>query len=339
MIYLAVLIAVLVMTKYFVKQMLFDQQTANIVLLVAIVLTVVLTCINYIVMNPMLKIIVELQLSSQKNAEGEFTTLKKKTIASEITHLVTDYNKMVDQLEKQLLQIKHSEKEKNEMVANLSHDIKTPASSLIALSQALEDDILEEDEKKYYLEAVVDNCHRIAELANELYDVVDHDDVSLEKRQEKIWLDALLIKVLTSFKGKIDHAQREVTIEGTDRICPIYSDESKLYRIFYNIIDNSLKYSQKGAAIKIMVNANDGYIRIAIKDEGQGIPLAEQQRIFHRTYRIEKSRNQATGGHGLGLSITKKLVENIGGTITVHSQIGEGSTFYVDIPYKKEKEL
>lgn len=139
--YIGVFLLVLLVTKYFLKYMLFEQKTANIVMIVALVITVLLLCLNYLIMKPILKIIIALQITSQKNANGDFTILKEKAFASEIALLLNDYNVMVKQLEQQVVQIKAGEKEKNEIIANLSHDIKTPVASLTAVGQALSDDI------------------------------------------------------------------------------------------------------------------------------------------------------------------------------------------------------
>lgn len=332
--YIGVFLLVLLVTKYFLKYMLFEQKTANIVMIVALVITVLLLCLNYLIMKPILKIIIALQITSQKNANGDFTILKEKAFASEIALLLNDYNVMVKQLEQQVVQIKAGEKEKNEIIANLSHDIKTPVASLTAVGQALSDDILDDDEKKYYLQAVLDNCHRIADLSDELAQFVEQESAVIGMCKDEIWLDEVLISVLTAFKGKIDCSQREILVEGTEFLEPIYSNESAIFRILYNVIDNSLKYSQPQTPIKIRVEKQPTYIRISIKDFGQGIAEAELEKIFQRTYRIEKSRNQTTGGNGLGLSIAKKLLENLGGNISVCSKEGEGSTFCIEVPYR-----
>lgn len=333
LIYLGAFFFVIMIAKYFVQLMLFDQKTANVVMFVALITTIILTCVNYIVITPIIKIILDLQKISQKNAKGEFRILDRKSYVSEFSVLLNDYNQMVHQLEQQVALIKQSEKEKIEMISNLSHDIKTPVSSLIAVGQALLDDILDEAEKKYYLHAVFDNCHRISDLSDELLQIIDSDNLMLETAKEELWLDSILIRVLNGFKGKIAYLQKEIFVESVELTKAIYSDESAIFRVLYNIIDNSLKYSRSGTPIHIKIEEQSNVVRIEIKDYGQGIPKVEQEKIFRRTYRIEKSRSQETGGYGLGLSITKKLLENLGGTISVSSKEGEGSTFYIEFPY------
>lgn len=331
--YVASSILFLFITRYFVEHMILDQKSADIVMLAVLSTTVILSVINYFVTKPMLKIILELQKISKKNAEGEFITISNKTFIKEIAFLVEDYNQMVNKLEKQVLKIKQVEKEKSEIICNLSHDIKTPASSLIVLGQALKDDIIKEEERIFYLQAILDNCYRISSLSNELFQVVESDKIDMDLEKNEIWIDELLIKVLNTFKGEIDQSKREVAVIESEINKPIYSDESLLFRIFCNVIDNGLKYSQAGTPIIINIIEKINLLEVRIQDRGKGISKIEQKNIFKRTYRIEKSRNVGTGGNGLGLAINKQLLEHIGGTISVESELEKGSTFIIRIPY------
>lgn len=138
-------------------------------------------------------------------------------------------------------------------------------------------------------------------------------------------LDDVLIKVLNAFKALIDRDQREIMITGLDAVPTILGNEDAIYRIFYNVIENSLKYSQNGTPIQIIVNESAGMLQMKIAAD-------EQVKIFQRTYRVGKSRNQATGGHGLGLFITKNLVEKLHGKIWVESKLNQGSQFYIELP-------
>ena len=331
--YLASIGVILGSTMYFVELMIFDQKTADIVILAVLSTTVILSLVNYFVIKPVLKIIFQLQETSQKNASGEFITIKNDTFIKEVSMLLEDYNQMVNQLEKQVKQIKQVEQEKSEMISNLSHDIKTPVSSLIVLGQALHDDILDQEERTYYLEAVLDNCYRISDLSNELFQVVESGNISVHLEKSEIWIDEILIKVLNVFKGKIDQTKRDIFIVGAENKRSIYSDESFLFRIFCNVIDNALKYSQPGTPIRIEVIERDELLEICISDQGKGISKKEQEYIFKRTYRVEKSRNTETGGNGLGLAINQQLLQHIGGTISVESELEQGSTFFIKIPY------
>lgn len=333
LVYGFVFIVTVFMTFLFVRTMFFNKKTAIIVILVtSLILIFMLIFVNYVLINPILKTILELQSVSKKNAKGKFTTIDTKSFVAEINLLLSDYNQMVRQLEEQLVTIIDSEKEKREMIANLSHDIKTPVSSLIVLGQAISDDILKDYEKNYYYQTVIDNAQRIADLSDELFQLVQSEENQSALIYDRVLLDEILIRVLNAFKGSISLSEREIIVEGTNYLKPVYSNESFIFRILYNIIDNSLKYSKVGTPIYINVEQKTYTVQISITDYGDGIPETEQDKIFHRTYRLEKSRNQITGGHGLGLSISQKLLEKIGGKITVSSKVGKGSTFYIEIP-------
>lgn len=182
------------------------------------------------------------------------------------------------------------------------------------------------------MQAVGENAQRITVLADELMQVTNDNTTSTLVTNEEVMLDDVLIKVLNAFKARIDRDQREIMITGLDAVPTILGNEDAIYRIFYNVIENSLKYSQNGTPIQIIVNESAGMLQVKIADEGQGIAADEQVKIFQRTYRVEKSRNQATGGHGLGLFITKNLVEKLHGKIWVESKLNQGSQFYIELP-------
>ncbi|CAH0416226.1 HAMP domain-containing histidine kinase [Periweissella fabaria] len=333
LIYVAILLCMAIGTIVFLKLMYIDARTASYVMTATIISTILFAVINYFVIKPLLDTIMNLQKASQQNAAGHFTTLKKYPFATELAALTKDYNTMVDQITQQVEDLKQSEKEKNEMIGNLSHDIKTPVASLIAIGQALSDDILTEEEKAHYLQAVAENAQRITVLADELLQVtVDNANDPAQVLTGEVMVDNVLIKVLNAFKPRIDHDQREIMISGLEAVPAIRANEDAVYRILYNVIENSLKYSQSGTPIQINVNVENEMVQMTVADEGQGIAADELPKIFQRTYRIEKSRNQATGGHGLGLFITKNLVEKLGGKIAVTSKVGQGSQFSVALP-------
>lgn len=333
LIYASILLCIAIGTTIFLKLMYIDTRTASYVMSTAIISTLLFAIINYFVIKPLLDTIMNLQKASQQNARGHYTTLNKYPFATELAALTKDYNTMVKQITQQVEELKQSEKEKNEMIANLSHDIKTPVASLIAIGQALSDDILSDDEKKRYLESVSENAQRITILADELMQVtIDNSSENTNVITDEIMVDDILIKVLNAFKPRIDHDQREIMISGFETIPAIKANEDAVYRILYNVIENSLKYSQSGTPIQIDVKVDNNMVNIEVVDEGKGIPEEDITKIFQRTYRVEKSRNQATGGHGLGLFITKNLVEKLGGKISVKSKIGVGSRFSVALP-------
>ncbi|MBO0422195.1 sensor histidine kinase [Enterococcus plantarum] len=331
--YLGSIFFLLLITLYFVELTVFDENTAHIVMWTVAVTMLIISCINFFVINPVLKMIFQLQDVSRKNASGKFIKIENRTFIKEVSMLIGDYNQMVHQLEEQVTQIRKVELEKSEMISNLSHDIKTPISSLIILGEALTDNLLNEEEKNFYLNSILDICYRISDMSNELFEVVESEGLTLNIQKKEVWIDEILINILNIFKGEIDKNKRNITIIGDEINQPIYSDEKILYRIFVNVIENALKYSHPDQPIKIKIAERISYLEVCIIDRGHGIPLDEQENIFKRTYRVEKSRSTATGGYGLGLAISEQLLKKIGGSISVESEMGKGSKFFVKIPY------
>lgn len=313
--------------------MILNKEIANTFAFAVLVMAILLSILSFFIIKPVLKIFFLTKEASKQNAMGEFSKIDYSTKIVEISDLINNYNTMVIRMEEQFKQIKQFEKEKDEMIGNLSHDIKTPISSLVVLSQAMVDGILNESEKDYYIQSILDNCNRIASLSDELFQIVQSKNYLNNDNINEIWIDEILINVLNMFRTKIEFSKREVFVEGAENQKPLYLNESEIFRVLCNIIDNSLKYSQDGTPIKISIDNDIHFLNIHIQDFGQGIPIEEQKKIFNRTYRIEKSRNSKTGGHGLGLAISKQLIEKKGGTISVYSKVGKGSTFTIKIPY------
>jgi signal transduction histidine kinase len=148
-------------------------------------------------------------------------------------------------------------------------------------------------------------------------------------------LAPLLTELAAEFKTKAGESGINVELASIESSLPVLGDAFRLKQALVNLVDNAIKYNRPSGEVKISARADDAQVIIEIKDNGIGISQADQQRIFERFYRVDKSRSRAQGGSGLGLSIVKKIVEEHGGTISVESILGEGSTFRITLPRRK----
>lgn len=128
------------------------------------------------------------------------------------------------------------------------------------------------------------------------------------------------------------YSEREIIVEAETHTIEVKADYNRLKQVLLNLIDNAIKYSEPGTPIILNVHRRGQEGIIQVCDRGYGIPLQHQSRIFERFYRVDESRNHATGGTGLGLSIVKTLIEGMGGNVSVRSKLGEGSVFTVTLP-------
>jgi signal transduction histidine kinase len=194
--------------------------------------------------------------------------------------------------------------------------------------EALVDGVLQPTQVR--LEGIYKEILRVNRLVGDLTKLTKY-----ESRVEKMNIARLNIKqviesIVTTFEPEIHRRNLSITV--CSNIEEIYGDEDKLSQAIVNIISNSVKYSKEYGNICIETHERDRDLVIKIKDEGIGIPSEDLPYIFERFYRVDRSRNKATGGSGIGLTITKEIIEAHGGTISVNSSLGEGTETVIVLP-------
>lgn len=215
------------------------------------------------------------------------------------------------------------------MIAQLSHDIKTPITSIQATVEGILDGVIEEEEQIHYLTTISRQTERLNKLVEEL-DVLTlnaQPRIESDGESEIVFIDQLLIEAMSEFQLLIEQEERDIYIQVSPESAKIKSHYDKLSRILVNLLNNAFKYSDPGTKIEVVAQLTEQILTISVKDEGQGIAPEDLDKIFKRLYRVETSRNMKTGGHGLGLAIARELAHQLGGEITVESQCGLGSIF------------
>ncbi|WP_010098133.1 HAMP domain-containing sensor histidine kinase [Ornithinibacillus scapharcae] len=236
----------------------------------------------------------------------------------ELYEMEKTFNEMIDSL-----------KENYEMqeifVSDASHELKTPISIIKSYAQLLErrgkenPELIEES-----LEAITSEANRMQKLVEQMLALAKNKEIH---SAERIVLNELLGETVEVFKGAYG---REIEFLDEEKQLQVHGNQDQLKQVFYILIDNALKYSDD--KVKVSIKRVDEQVAISVADHGAGIPDEEQDRVFERFYRMDKARSRNTGGTGLGLAIAKTIVNIHGGTITVESKLGEGSTFTVRLP-------
>jgi signal transduction histidine kinase len=175
------------------------------------------------------------------------------------------------------------------------------------------------------LETAASETDRTIRLLQDLLDLARADSGYMPFHLERLLLNELTDEVIDMAQKVSD---RKIMLTTTEPVWAV-SDRSRLKQVLINLIDNAVKYSPADQPVIVQLERVDKQALIQIRDRGIGIPLADQNRIFDRFYRVDDSRSRMTGGHGLGLAIVKTLVEGMGGDISVRSKPGEGSTFTI----------
>jgi signal transduction histidine kinase len=225
---------------------------------------------------------------------------------------------------------------KNDFVSNMTHELKTPISTISLAAQMLQDKGLPNTAKNYdYLSKIVaDESKRLGFLVEKVLQMAIFDKGKLKLKSKDIDIHAIASKVCDNLQIQVNNKHGELERSFLAENCIIFADEVHITNIIANLLDNALKYSKEKPAIKLSTyNKEDGIV-IEVKDNGIGISKENIKRIFEQFYRVPTGNVHNVKGFGLGLSYVKKIVEAHGGRIWAESELGSGSTFSIYIPFK-----
>jgi two-component system sensor histidine kinase SaeS len=296
--------------------------------------------IHYFFTKPVERSIRLLAQESQEIAKGNFDGTLPVEGPSEIQELTQRFNQMSQQLNEAFHHIKQAEISRKELVANISHDLRTPMSSIKAFVSAIQDGVVEDEKTfKQYLKTIVLETERLDQLIQQLFQLSLLDSGAIQLKKEEINIDQLLLSVFEHEQIHLQKKKIQLNIELPNQIPKIAVDKNYFEKVLYNLLDNAIRFSPEKGIIEIKVEPiinND--LLISIKDYGDGIAEEDIPHIFERMYRVEKSRNQKYGGAGLGLAIAKTIVEMHGGKIMAESEVMKGSKFSIILPVKNREE-
>src|SRR5215217_371133 len=221
-------------------------------------------------------------------------------------------------------ELRRVNKIRRDFVANVSHELKTPATSLKLLAESLVE-IMDEDPEQ---------ARFFAEQITDLLDLAHLESEEEVQNPTPVDVRSVLVAVLARLRPPA--SRKNITLSwkhsGSADLYTVRGDETQLTSMFANLVDNAVKYTPPGGRVEVIGESNESEVVISISDTGIGIPEKNLARIFERFYRIDKARSKQTGGTGLGLSIVRHVAENHGGRVTVESTLGEGSTFTIYLP-------
>lgn len=250
------------------------------------------------------------------------------------TPIMSDHNELkgVVLVFYNITELKKLELMRKDFVANVSHELKTPITSIRGFAETLLGGALDDQKfSKMFLEIIHDESKRLQSLIEHLLTLtkVEQDEPQLHK--EKLSLQLLV----NDISPLIEQMMLEKSIVFTtqfDKNLYLYGDQEKLKQMFINLFTNAVHYTPVKGKVSLLAKQENDHIQLKIKDTGIGIAASDLPRIFERFYRVDKARSRNTGGTGLGLSIVKHIVEGHGGKITVESKVHHGTTFTIQFP-------
>ncbi|MDD5730996.1 MAG: ATP-binding protein [Candidatus Omnitrophica bacterium] len=227
-----------------------------------------------------------------------------------------------------ITEIRRLEVVRRDFVANVSHELKTPLTSIKGFVETLLGGALEDKENsRQFLEIILNHANRLDSLINDLLDLSSMESRNIRLEKKEINLKGLTDKILSGFKAQLKKTTVEVKNELPQGLSVI-ADKDRMEQVLTNLIDNAIKFNKENGFIKIYSRDLNDKIKVIVEDSGIGIPGKDILRIFERFYRVDKARSRELGGTGLGLSIVKHIVELHGGNAGVESTEGLGSKFW-----------
>ena len=310
---------------------------------VLLLATLVATFSGIVVSRSLGRRLKELENTAREMAGGDLALRIPDTSPDEIGQVGRAFNQMSEQLAHSLAaleaekeQVETLLKARRDLVANISHDLRTPIASLSAHLESLSTHPERLDE---YLPILNDEAARVSGLITDLFELSRLDAHELELDLNPVALDGVIGKVVASYKG-LAWEQRRIVLE-TDlpaRLPPVWADAQRVEQILANLITNGLRFTPEGGVITVEVEAMREEIKVRVSDTGIGIPPADLPHIFERFYRGDRSRarpepeDRLSSGSGLGLAIVKGLAEAMGGSVSATSSPGEGTCISFRLP-------
>lgn len=245
----------------------------------------------------------------------------EQSSTKEISQLTKTINNLAETLETQ-------EVLRKRLTADVAHELRTPLATLQSHMEAMVDGIWKPDIER--LKSCHEEIMRINRMVGDLQKLAKYESENLILNKTSFDISEIIQNIIKNFEREFMRKEIDVSFIGEKEF--VYADKDKMSQVIVNLLSNALKYTQQGGRVDVTVKASADTTEISIKDNGRGIPDDDLPHIFERFYRADKSRNRLTGGAGIGLTITKAIVEAHKGKIQVQSKVDEGTEFSISLP-------
>ncbi|MES2629488.1 MAG: HAMP domain-containing sensor histidine kinase, partial [Bacteroidota bacterium] len=231
-----------------------------------------------------------------------------------------------------ILQQKKLSEVRSDFVNNMTHELKTPIATINLTASALAEKKLQEDPERLrqYISILSDEGERLKTLVEKVLQASNADSGSLRLSKVQLNMNEVVIDVMTSFADQLSAG--EISLELAPDLKAIVADKFHLTNVVFNLVENAIKYSKDRLEITIVTRNAGKFVELVVSDKGQGIPREHQKKIFEKFYRVPTGDIYQTKGYGLGLFYVSQIAEKHNGTVSLHSEPGQGTTFIVRLP-------
>lgn len=271
----------------------------------------------YRVINPF----VEMNHAVQCYSRGDFSTRIPVEGRDEAAQFGKSLNEMAEQL-------RGLEDTRRSFVANVSHELRSPLTSMKGFLEAMQDGTIPPENFPEYIEIVLNETRRMVTLVNDLLDLARIESGTIQLNFEVFDINELIRRTLLTFEARLNENEMEMEVRFAQEQCTVFADPAQIGQVLRNLIDNAIKYSPKGRSLFVSTYSMRKTVYVTVRDNGIGIPQEDVPHVFDRFYKVEKAHTPTPQmGSGLGLSIVKRIIEQHGQSITVRSARGRGTQF------------
>ncbi len=289
-----------------------------------------------------------LNFAAEEFGGGNFSARAPAQGRDEISRLGMNFNAMAERLEKREARFAELDRLKSEFVSTVSHELRTPLTTIKALTRLLMRDGIDEMKRREYIETISVECDRQIDFVLNLLDLSRIEGGVLRVTHQRVDVDEVVSSVAKSEARSAEKRSHELRVEPTPEVPPVCADPKELRRVLSNIVENAIKYTPDGGRIILSAHKEDSQVAISVTDNGRGIPPEDMPILFDKFHRGRPAphsaamRNATTGaefledadvsGVGLGLYLAHNVMEQMGGRISVKSEVGSGTTFTLHLP-------
>ncbi|WP_211878977.1 sensor histidine kinase [Pseudarthrobacter albicanus] len=224
-----------------------------------------------------------------------------------------------------------TEEIRNDFVANVSHELKTPVGAISLLAEALESSADDPEAVRRFAKRMHKESARLAALVQDIIELSRLQGANVAQQGRPVDINAVVAEAVDRSQLPAESKNIHLVV-GRQADAMVYGDQDLLVTALRNLIDNAIRYSPENTRVGIGIRSKAGLVSVSVTDQGEGVSAEDQERVFERFYRVDAARSRHTGGTGLGLSIVKHVISNHGGEVTLWSQPGQGSTFTIRLP-------
>lgn len=298
------------------------DQSVTVVLVAAVVVAAIASILLAVVMARMLaRPIEEVGAAARRVADGDYAARVPREGPEELASLADSFNQMAASLERQ-------EAMRRDFIANAAHELRTPLTNLQGYLEALRDGVISADRATY--ESLWEEADRLVRLSRSLDALAEGDAATSPPELEDVDLAAAIRTALELAQPGMERAGLTVVTEVPARL-PARANPDQLAQVLANLLSNATRYTPSGGTVTVRAERRPSDILVSIANTGEGIPPEDIDRVFERFYRVEKSRDRARGGAGIGLAVVKQLVEAVGGHVGAESSDGR-TRFWFSLP-------